>query len=194
MIHVGRPYAWEKSYPAGMRWDSPIATSTLQELLDRAVADYADRPALEYRAGRLTYRELGNQAARAAAAFRYIGINRNRAVALYLPNTLWHPIAFFGVLRTGAHVVHLSPLDAERELIHKLTDSGARSVVTVNLFGLEAKALKLAAAGHVDHVIVADDGVWGFSPPPPGGGGGGGGGSRGEGAAVPLTSTPTPDP
>jgi long-chain acyl-CoA synthetase len=161
MIHVGRPYAWEKSYPAGMRWDSPIATSTLQELLDRAVADYADRPALEYRAGRLTYRELGNQAARAAAAFRHLGVDRNRAVALYLPNTLWHPIAFFGVLRTGAHVVHLSPLDAERELIHKLTDSGARTVVTVNLLGLDAKALRLAAAGHVDHVIVADDSVWG---------------------------------
>src|SRR5262249_3186682 len=109
----------------------------------------------------LTYRELGNQAARAAAAFRHLGIDRNRAVALYLPNTLWHPIAFFGVLRTGAHVVHLSPLDAERELIHKLTDSGARTVVTVNLLGLDAKALRLAAAGHVDHVIVADDSVWG---------------------------------
>jgi long-chain acyl-CoA synthetase len=42
MAHVGRPYAWEKSYPAGMHWDSPIATFTLQQLLDRAVADYSD--------------------------------------------------------------------------------------------------------------------------------------------------------
>src|SRR5262249_31016672 len=87
--------------------------------------------------------------------------------ALYLPNTLWHPIGFFGALRAGAHVVHLSPLDAERELVHKLTDSGARTVVTVNLFGLEEKALKLAAAGHVDHVIVADDSVWVPSAPSP---------------------------
>src|SRR5215472_15952022 len=189
-----RPHAWEKSYPAEMRWDSPIATSPLQELLDRAVADYGDRPALEYRGRRISYRELGDHAARAAAAFRHIGIGRDCAVALYLPNTAWHPIVFFGVLRTGARAVHLSPLDAERELIHKLVDSGARTVVTVNLFGLEAKALKLAAAGHVDHVIVAGDGVWGFSSPPPLVGGGRGGGSRGEGAAVPLTSTPTPDP
>ena len=155
-----RPYAWEKSYPAGMRWDSPIATSTLQELLDRAVADYGDRPALEYRDRRISYRELGDHAARAAAAFRHIGMDRDCAVALYLPNTPWHPVAFFGALRTGARVVHLSPLDAERELIHKLADSGARTIVTVNLFGLPAKALKLAAAGHVDRVIVADDAVW----------------------------------
>jgi long-chain acyl-CoA synthetase len=155
------PHAWEKSYPAGLRWDSPIATSTLQELLDRAVADYGERPALEYRGRRLSYRELGNQAARAAAAFRHVGINRGCAVALYLPNTPWHPIAFFGVLRTGAHVVHLSPLDSERVLIHKLTDSRARTLVTVNLFGLQEKALKLAAAGHLDRIIVLDDDTWG---------------------------------
>jgi long-chain acyl-CoA synthetase len=156
-----RPYAWEKSYPAGMRWDCPIATSTLQELLDRAVAEYGDRPALEYRGRRISYRELSEQIARAAAAFRDIGIDRDCAVALYLPNTPWHPIAFFGVLRTGARVVHLSPLDADRELIHKLADSGARTIVTANLFGLDAKARKLAAAGHVERVVVADDGVWG---------------------------------
>src|SRR5229473_1639072 len=144
MVHVGRPYAWEKSYPAGMRWDSPIATSTLQELLDRAVAEYGDRPALEYQDRCISYRGLGDHAARAAAAFRHIGIDRGHAVALYMPNTPWHPIVFFGVLRTGAHIVHLSPLDAERELIHKLTDSGARTIVTVNLSGVDAKAEALS--------------------------------------------------
>jgi long-chain acyl-CoA synthetase len=159
-MHAGRPFAWEKSYPAGMRWDSSIVTSTLQELLDRAVADYGDRPALEYCGRRISYRELGNHAARAAAAFRHIGIDRDCAVALYLPNTPWHPIVFFGALRTGARVVHLSPLDAERELIHKLADSGARAVVTVNLFGLDTMAFKLVAAGHIDRVIVADDAIW----------------------------------
>src|SRR5215475_12869812 len=183
MTEIRRPHAWEKSYPPGIRWDSAIAISTVQELLDGAVASYGDRPALEYR-------ELGNLAARAAAAFRLCGTDRGCAVALYLPNTLWHPIAFFGALRSGAHVVHLSPLDAERELIHKLTDSGARTVVTVNLFGLEAKALSLAAAGHVDRVIVADDGVWGPSTPEENRGGG----SAGFGAAALHSPTPTASP
>jgi acyl-CoA synthetase (AMP-forming)/AMP-acid ligase II len=160
MTEIRHPHAWEKSYPPGIRWDSPIVTSTLQELLDRAVAEYGERPVLLYRDRRLSYRELGNQAARAAAAFRHIGIGRGCAVARYLPNTAWHPIAFFGVLRTGSHVVHLSPLDAEREPIHQLTESGVRTLVTVNLFGLREKALRLAAAGHLDRVIVADDGVW----------------------------------
>jgi long-chain acyl-CoA synthetase len=49
-----RPYPWEKSYPPGVRWDAPIATTTLPALLERAVAagiggctldypDWADR-------------------------------------------------------------------------------------------------------------------------------------------------------
>jgi long-chain acyl-CoA synthetase len=201
LMRSRRPYAWEKSYPAGMRWDSPIATSTLPELLDRAVADYGDRPALEYQDRRVSYRGLGDQAARAAAAFRHIGINRGHAVALYVPNTPWHPIVFFGVLQTGAHIVHLSPLDAERELIHKLADSGARTLVTVNLSGLDAKALKLAAGGHVDRVIVADDGVWGLAPtlPFPTSGEGEGGGDlspqagRGESRGQSRMTAPVKD-
>jgi long-chain acyl-CoA synthetase len=182
-----RPYAWEMSYPAGMRWDSPIATSTLPELLERAVADYGDRPALEYMDRRISYRGLGEEAARAAAAFRHMGIDRGHAVALYMPNTPWHPIVFFGVLQTGAHIVHLSPLDAERELIHKLADSGARTLLTVNLSGLDAKALKLAAGGHVDRVIVADDAMWGAGGLSPRAGRGE---SRGQSR---LTSAPVKD-
>jgi long-chain acyl-CoA synthetase len=104
---------------------------------------------------------LGELAAGAAAGFLGLGIGCNDAVALYLPNTPFHPIAFFGALRTGARVVHLSPLDAERELIYKLQDSGARTLVTTNLFKLLPMAQKLLAAGHVDRLIVGDDADWG---------------------------------
>src|SRR2546422_765797 len=154
------PHPWEKSYPAGVRWDAPIETTTLQTLLDRAVAAYGDRPAFEYRDRRISYRELGAAAERAAAGFQRLGIGRDRAVALYLPNTPYHPISFFAVLRAGGRVVHLSPLDAERELIHKLADSGARTLVTTNLFGLLDKARALAAAGHLDRIVVGDDAEW----------------------------------
>jgi long-chain acyl-CoA synthetase len=162
-----RPYAWEKSYPAGVRWDAPIATTTLQELLDGAAAAYGDRPAFTYRGAALTYRAFADHAARAAAGFLRLGIGRGSAVALLLPNTPYHPISFFAALRTGAHVVHLSPLDAERELAHKLADSGARTLVTTNLFGLASTALRLLAAGRVDRVIVGDDGAWGPAETPP---------------------------
>jgi long-chain acyl-CoA synthetase len=158
---------WERSYPANIRWDAPIETTTVPVLLDRAVMAYAERTAFEYRGSRMLYRELGQAAERATAAFLRLGIGHGQAVALYLPNTPFHPIAFFGALKTGACVVHLSPLDAERDLIDKLADSGARTLVTTNLFGLSGRARKLLAEGHLDRIIVGDDAVWGGEPAPP---------------------------
>ncbi len=162
-----RPYAWEKSYPPGVRWDAPIKTSTLQELLDTAAAAHGERTAFTYRSQALTYWAFADLAARAAAGLMRLGIGRDDGVALLLPNTPYHPISFFATLRAGARVVHLSALDVERELIHKLEDSGARTLVTTNLFDLAAKAERLLAAGHVDRVIVGDDAVWGAAPTPP---------------------------
>ncbi len=159
-------HPWEKSYPAGVRWDAPIETTTLQVLLERAVAAYGERTALEYRGQRISYTALGDMATRAAAGLLGLGIGRDDAVALYLPNTPYHPISFFGTLRTGARVVHLSPLDAERELIYKLKDSGARTLITTNLFRLLPVALKLLSEGHIDRLIVGDDGDWGAMPVP----------------------------
>ena len=72
----------------------------------------------------------------AAAAFLRAGYSRNTSVALFLGNTPDHPTNFFGALKAGARVVHLSPLDGEIALSHKLSDSGARVLVTSNLSAL----------------------------------------------------------
>jgi len=167
MTTLARPYAWERSYPPGVRWDAPLAVSTLPELLDRAVARFADKPALDYRDRRISYRELGDFVDSAAAGLLDLGVGRATTVALYYANTPWHPIAAFAAARCGARIVHLSPLDAERELIHKLSDSGARILFSARQAGLLPLAQKLLAAGHVDRIIVGDDATWGPSPAPP---------------------------
>ncbi|MGO4831277.1 AMP-binding protein, partial [Rhizobiaceae sp. 2RAB30] len=71
---------------------------------------------------------------------------------------------FFGALRVGATIVHLSPLDGPRVLAHKLTDSGARTIVTTNIGDLAVKAEALLAQGLVDRVIVGEDEAFGASP------------------------------
>jgi long-chain acyl-CoA synthetase len=154
-------HPWLKHYPAGVRWDAPIEQTILQTLLDRAVGAYGERPVFEYRGRRISFRELGDSAAKAAAGLIELGVKKGDAVALYLPNTPYHPIAFFAALRAGARVVNLSPLDAERDLIYKIKDSGARTLVTTNLFRLLPTALKLLSGGHIDRVVIGDDGDWG---------------------------------
>lgn len=156
-----RPHPWEASYPAAARWDTPIATGTLPALLDGAAAEWGERPALHYRDRAIAFRELRETADRVAAGLMARGLRPGDSVALYLPNTPWHPACFFGVLRAGGRVVHLSPLDAPRELLHKIADSGARWLITTDFPTLLPNALRLLKDGAVEQAFLAPDAAWG---------------------------------
>lgn len=155
-----RPFAWEKSYPPGMSWDRPVVLSTIPRLLQGCVADHGPATAIEFRGHRIGYDALGREAARFGAALIRAGLKPGDGLALYLPNTPYHPFAFFGGALAGLRMVHLSPLDAERELAHKLADSGARVLVTTNVAGMAERAVALLGEGLVDRVIVGDDAAW----------------------------------
>jgi long-chain acyl-CoA synthetase len=155
---------WEASYPPDCRWDAPLKVGTLGGLLDAAVARWSDRPALEYRGRRVTYAALGAAVDRLAAGLLGLGVAKDQPVGLLLPNTPWHPVCFLALTRLGARVVHLSPLDAKRVLRHKLTDSGARIVITTDLPGLLPNALDLLDSGTVDRVLLGEDAAWGGDP------------------------------
>ena len=158
------PASWEKSYPPGVVWDTPIVVGTLPALLDRAVATYADKPAFEYREQLISFADYGRRVKALAAGRMRLGIAKGDRVALYLPNCPAQPVALFAAVQIGAIVVNLSPLDAEREFAHKLKDSGARTLITTNIGLMADVALRIKAAGLVDRLIVADDAEWGPSP------------------------------
>ncbi len=162
---TSRPFPWERSYPPGMHWDAPVDIMTLPAMLDEVAEQYGDRPALEYRGQRISYAGLCERADRFAAGLLREGFHPGDRVALLLPNTPWHPISFFGVLRAGGIVVHLTPLDPPRASARKMADSGARWLVSTNLPGLLPLALALLDGGHADRLIVGEDEVWeGHSP------------------------------
>ncbi len=156
----------EQYYPPGLRWDAEIATGTLPDLLAQAAKDYTDRPALEFRDRQITYTQLHQHADNAAAALLAAGYGPGASVALFLGNTPDHPINFFGTLKAGARVVHLSPLDGERALSHKLSDSGARVLITTESAALLPMAEKFLAKGLLDRLIVCADAAWGPSTAP----------------------------
>src|SRR5450631_2982925 len=99
------PFAWEKNYPASIAWNAPIPSGTIPALFARAVADYETRSAIEFRDRSISFGDLGRAAERMASAFLSHGLKPQDAIAIYLPNTPLHPIAFFGALKAGGKVV-----------------------------------------------------------------------------------------
>jgi long-chain acyl-CoA synthetase len=161
MTHPG-----EQFYPEGVRWDDPIARGTLPDLLSTAAAEFGSRPAIEFRDRPISFTGLEELVETAAAAFLRAGYGKESSVALFLGNSPDHPVNFFGALKAGARVVHLSPLDGEIALSHKLSDSGARVLVTSNLSALLPTALKFLDKGLLDRLIVCEDDNWGKAGTP----------------------------
>ena len=156
MTHPG-----EQFYPQGVHWDDAIERGTLPGLLSQAVAQFGARPAIEFRDRAISFIELEMLAEVTAAAFLRAGFGKDTTVALFLGNSPDHPANFFGALKAGARIAHLSPLDGERALSHKLSDSGARILVTSNLATLLPTALKFLDKGLVDRLVVCEDDHWG---------------------------------
>jgi long-chain acyl-CoA synthetase len=106
----------------------------LYSLLDEAAAKYPTGPCTNFFGKRLTYREIKELSDRFAASIRRMGIRKGDRVVLLLPNSPQFIIAYYGLLKTGATVVPLNPLSAERELEFYLTDSEAEVAITIPLF------------------------------------------------------------
>ncbi|MCP4716365.1 MAG: AMP-binding protein, partial [Deltaproteobacteria bacterium] len=61
------------------------------------------------------------------------GIRERERVALFLPNCPHFIIAYYAILKIGAVVVPTNPLYSEKELTFQLNDSGAETLITLDL-------------------------------------------------------------
>ncbi len=109
---------WLASYADGVPAEIEPVTQTLVDMLDDAVARYPRRPALEFFGAVTTYRDLGDQVARAAAGLWRLGVRAGDRVALILPNAPQHVVAFYAAQRLGAIVVEHNPRYTPPELRH----------------------------------------------------------------------------
>jgi benzoate-CoA ligase family protein len=85
-----------------------------------------DRPAIVSPAGTITYRALLQDACRAGAALRGLGVEHEQRVALLLPDGLEWAAVFFGALRIGAVAVPLNTRLGPAAWVAMLRDSRAR--------------------------------------------------------------------
>jgi long-chain acyl-CoA synthetase len=113
-------------------------TTNLSSLLEDAAAGHPDHLAIRMDDYTLTYARLRDAAGRMSELLASYGIEPGDRVGLMLPNIPAFPIAFYGALAAGAVVVPMNPLLKEREVAYYLGDSGAKAVVTWDMFAGEA--------------------------------------------------------
>ncbi|HWK44055.1 MAG TPA: AMP-binding protein [Stellaceae bacterium] len=156
---------WEKFYPPGVDWHAPIRTQPLTRLVDQAVARFADHPFLDFPGLAWRYREFGVLIDRVARRLADLGVGPGVGVGLYLPNVPHFPVAFFAVLKAGGRVVNMSPLDADRELRHKVIDSEIRLAITLAADPLYPKLAAQLGAGGLGRIVVGTPDDFGAPDP-----------------------------
>jgi acyl-CoA synthetase (AMP-forming)/AMP-acid ligase II len=104
-------------------------------VLQRA-ATLGDKPALiDGLTGRtLTYAALADSVKRVAAALHHRGFRKRDVFAIFSPNLIEYPIAFFAIASLGGIITTVNSLYTPRELADQLKNSGARFLLTVPAF------------------------------------------------------------
>ncbi len=147
-------HPWLKSYPDGLDWHGEIAPKPVFSLLDRAVADFPNNPAMDFMGKITSYAELGDMVNRAAKGFRELGVKKGVHVGLFLPNCPQSLICYYAIMKAGGTVVNFSPLYSLPELEHQVKDSDTQILVTLNLEALYPKAAALVGHGKLKKLVV----------------------------------------
>jgi long-chain acyl-CoA synthetase len=125
---------WLNHYDPGVPADIQYPEVPLWRLLEASAQKYPDKVALDFLGHTLKYKDLWKQVLEFAGALQAGGVKPGDRVALMLPNSPQFVIAFFGTLAAGAICVNVNPLYTPRELRHQLLDSGAQTLVILDLF------------------------------------------------------------
>jgi acyl-CoA synthetase (AMP-forming)/AMP-acid ligase II len=101
--------------------------ATLLDMLAEQVDHRPDSEAVvEVGAGRLTYRQLWDRAARVAGGLRAVGVRPGDRVAVRYPAGINWVLAFWGTVMAGGVAVAVNTRSARPEVEYVLSDAGAR--------------------------------------------------------------------
>ena len=121
---------WFRFWPEGVPRHIDYPEVPLFQLLSSSTRRYSDNVAVSYQANHLTYRELERLTNKFAHGLSDLGVKKGDRVLLLLPNSPEFVIAYYGILKAGATVVPINPLNKSNELKHYLNDSEATVIIT----------------------------------------------------------------
>jgi long-chain acyl-CoA synthetase len=104
-------------------------------LFEAAAKKYPERTAVyfpgipgSYPPRPITYKELSEWTSRFAGGLQSIGVKPGDRIAIYMPNLPQFVIAIWGAFKAGAVPTPMNPTLKRREIVHQITDSGAKAI------------------------------------------------------------------
>jgi long-chain acyl-CoA synthetase len=132
---------WLAHYPSEVpKQLPPIAFENLPHLLRSSASTYAKTVAFTQvmpngMNGSLTFAQVDQLSDQFASYLREeLRLAVGDRVAVQMPNCLSYPIVAFGILKAGCVIVNTNPLYTAPEMIHQFRDSGATTLVVIDMF------------------------------------------------------------
>ncbi|MEE9165054.1 MAG: long-chain fatty acid--CoA ligase [Nitrospinota bacterium] len=124
---------WVKFYEDQVPPEIEFPDISLPQLFERSVANNPNGSAASFFGKKITYTELGRLVDQFAIALTRLGVKQGDRVAIMLPNIPQYPIVHFAALKIGAILVPTNPLYVERELQYQLNNSGAETIIALDI-------------------------------------------------------------
>jgi len=131
-----------KFWPEGVPQTIRYPEISLPQMLRNAAQKFPENSATVFYGARISYKELDSLTDSFATALQGLGVKKGDRVAIFLPNCPQFVIGYYGALKAGAIVVACSPLYKERELEYQLNDSGAETILTLDLLYPVVRSVK----------------------------------------------------
>lgn len=121
---------YEKHVPHTLSYPEVPVHRFLLDTVDR----HPDHQAMTFNEIHFTYKALNERVNRFAHGLLKMGVEKGDRIAFLLVNSPTYVFAFFAAMKLGAIVVNLNVGIQGEELARCLRDSGAKAVVTLDLF------------------------------------------------------------
>jgi long-chain acyl-CoA synthetase len=125
---------WLKHYAKQVPHTITYPEIPIHRFLMDTVAKHPDDIAYTFNETDTSYRDLNEKVNKFAFVLRKAGVKKGDRIALILVNSPTYVIAFFAALKLGIIVANLSVGTQGEELTHCLNNSGAKVVVTLDIF------------------------------------------------------------
>lgn len=144
---------WTEHYPVGVAKEIDLTcTDTLNDLFTKVCKKYPENRAFTSHGETITFAKTEEYVDTIAKNLSKLGVKKGDRIAIIMPNLIQYPLSVFACFRLGAIVVNINPLYTPAEIDYLLENSGAKTVIVLNL--IAGKLNDLHSKHSLQNVII----------------------------------------